>query len=408
VGLVWAGDPKHPRDRQRSISPSLLSPLFGIPAVRIFSLQKGPAAGAVRDLRLTDAMTELGPQLYEYADTAAVVDNLDLVVTVDTSVAHLAGALGKRVWLLLPFSADWRWMENRLDSPWYPTMRLFRQTRPDDWSDVIESVRAAMVELSDGLDTRSSNDAPEEGRPQMRVPGVALPRAAPAVAPGLSRACRSRFGMMQFVPGSDSLARSIEYYGDYLQTQLEIAKHLVAHGDIVVELGAGIGFHSIGLARIVGPDGQLLAIESSELLRRILRQNVSINEPKGVSVMPAALAGASLDELDLERVDMVKVTHPKDVAKVLDGGKNTLQRHRPILLFTHQPRAGLYALGQQISCASYSCWSVDTPLFDRANFNRRSDDLFGGERSYAVLALPRDNDVSPLLRAMPEIKPIAV
>ena len=115
-------------DRRRSIAPDRLAPLFGVPGLQFFSLQKdGPAAPG--RFPLTDFMGEMG----DFADTAALIANLDLVISVDTSVAHLAGALGKPVWLLDRFDPCWRWLIGRRDSPWYPTLRLFRQPRPGDW-----------------------------------------------------------------------------------------------------------------------------------------------------------------------------------------------------------------------------------------------------------------------------------
>jgi hypothetical protein len=140
VGLVWAGRPAHRRDRHRSIAPANLALLTQVPGTRFFSLQKGDAPQPPLDFPLTDWTTELG----DLANTAGLMANLDLVISVDTAVAHLAGALAKPVWLLLPFAPDWRWMWDRPNSPWYPTMRLFRQTVPGDWDDVIERVAVAL------------------------------------------------------------------------------------------------------------------------------------------------------------------------------------------------------------------------------------------------------------------------
>ncbi|MCC7487798.1 MAG: tetratricopeptide repeat protein [Burkholderiales bacterium] len=131
VGLAWAGRPEHPHDRWRSIPFPLLSPVFAVPGIAWHSLQKPPAG---RDERLADDTRFLT----DFADTAAFISNLDLVITVDTSVAHLAGALGKRVWVLLPHAPDWRWMLEREESVWYPTMTLLRQPRTGDWPSVIE------------------------------------------------------------------------------------------------------------------------------------------------------------------------------------------------------------------------------------------------------------------------------
>src|SRR5690606_31870249 len=110
---------------------------------RFVSLQKGSVAADARDERLLD----LGGKLSDFGDTARVIRDLDLVVTVDTAVAHLAGALGKAVHLLLPFNADWRWLTGRESSPWYPTMRLFRQHSPGGWDAVIDRVMESLCDL---------------------------------------------------------------------------------------------------------------------------------------------------------------------------------------------------------------------------------------------------------------------
>ncbi len=145
VGIVWRGSATHKNDRNRSIDLEVLAPIFS-PDAHWVSLQYdgGPSDKASPGL----------PQLISYAgmwkdfaDTAAVIDCLDLVITVDTSVAHLAGAMGKPVWILLPYNSDWRWLLDRDDSPWYPSARLFRQNRSESWDDVISSVRAAVSEF---------------------------------------------------------------------------------------------------------------------------------------------------------------------------------------------------------------------------------------------------------------------
>jgi tetratricopeptide (TPR) repeat protein len=139
VGLVWAGEPQHRRDRQRSISLTMLAPL-GSEGVSFFSLQKGPAAEQLKSLPPEFRVEDLDADCSDMCDTAAAIMALDLVISVDTSIAHLAAALGKPVWLLLPFVPDWRWLLQRDDSPWYPTMRLFRQPSPGVWEPVIQRV----------------------------------------------------------------------------------------------------------------------------------------------------------------------------------------------------------------------------------------------------------------------------
>jgi ADP-heptose:LPS heptosyltransferase len=111
-----------------------------------FSLQFGPAAAQVDEYR--DRMIDLTPAIKDFADTAALIARMDLIISVDTAVAHLAGALAKPVWTLLPFASDWRWFLDRDDSPWYPTMRLFRQLRGGDWESVIEHVCGELASLA--------------------------------------------------------------------------------------------------------------------------------------------------------------------------------------------------------------------------------------------------------------------
>ncbi len=151
VGLVWAGNPYHPWDQFRSLHQlSRLAPLAGVEGVTFFSLQKGPAAAQAASPPTGMRLADLSPHLHDFADTASAITALDLVITTCTSVAHLAGALGKPVWILLQYAADWIWLLDREDSPWYPTARLFRQPTPGAWSPVIERVAEELRRLVAG------------------------------------------------------------------------------------------------------------------------------------------------------------------------------------------------------------------------------------------------------------------
>jgi hypothetical protein len=150
VGLVWAGAPTHKHDRRRSLPVELLGELADWPGIQWHSLQVGSRAADLNRLNLAGKITDWGSRFRDFGDTARVVSQLDLVISVDTAVAHLAGALGKPVWTLLPFAAEWRWMLGREDSPWYPTMRLFRQPAPGDWMGLLQHVRAGLAKLLTG------------------------------------------------------------------------------------------------------------------------------------------------------------------------------------------------------------------------------------------------------------------
>jgi Flp pilus assembly protein TadD len=137
VGVAWAGDPRNRLDRWRSIAAEEFSPILSAPNVTFYRLPMGRA----HDARLIDWTSELT----DFGETAGLVANLDLVITVDTAVAHLAGAMGKRVWVLIPKASDFRWLLAREDSPWYPSMRLFRQKRLGDWQEVVVRVKDALM-----------------------------------------------------------------------------------------------------------------------------------------------------------------------------------------------------------------------------------------------------------------------
>lgn len=159
VGLAWKGNPLFENDAERSLpSVGVLEPLWSVPGVTFISLQKGEGENEMPPDGLP--LIKLGTQLADFADTAAVVANLDLVISVDTALAHLAGALGKPCWLLLPdYKTDWRWLTERTDTPWYPgVMQLYRQTTMGDWPPVIARVVKDLEQLVQGRQRYSANN----------------------------------------------------------------------------------------------------------------------------------------------------------------------------------------------------------------------------------------------------------
>jgi hypothetical protein len=154
IGIAWQGNPEFGRDHHRSFRLDQFEPLAELEGVRLYSLQVGVGREQLGEAADRFPVTDLGGRLGDFMDTAAVVTNLDLVIAPDTAVAHLAGALGVPVWLALPFACDWRWLADRDDSPWYPTMRLFRQQRWGDWDDVFERMAG---ELEMMLETKGSS-----------------------------------------------------------------------------------------------------------------------------------------------------------------------------------------------------------------------------------------------------------
>jgi hypothetical protein len=148
IGIVWAGRPTHRNDRNRSIRLTTLAPLAAVAGVTLVSLQKGEMAAEAAAFAGPGRLIDAAPEIADYEDTVAAIAALDLIVTVDTSVAHLAGAMGRHAWVLLPYAADWRWFRQRPDSPWYPSLRLFRQVAPARWDEPLAEIVNALGSFS--------------------------------------------------------------------------------------------------------------------------------------------------------------------------------------------------------------------------------------------------------------------
>lgn len=147
AGVVWAGSRKNANDHLRSLTLANLQPLAELDSVTLVSLQQGPPVTQLPNWQGKKPIYVPTPTMRDFIDTAAMILSLDVVITVDTVVAHIAGALGRPVWTMIPYGPDWRWSIDRSDTPWYPSMRLFRQPKPGDWAGVVDDVKAALQEL---------------------------------------------------------------------------------------------------------------------------------------------------------------------------------------------------------------------------------------------------------------------
>jgi len=405
VGIVWAGNPLHSRDRYRSMSEGDLAPLLAVEGVHFFSLQKQAAEVPWHPGPAATNWTDLAPGLQDFEDTAAAIANLDLVVCVDTAVAHLAGALGKPVWLMLPAIGDFRWIANDPCTPWYPTMRLFWQPVLGAWDDVVARVAAELRNaVANGLPVVAA--APVQ--PRARTPDHARLPGDPHIA----EVVETRYGIVQFLPDDGDVARSLRHYGEYLQEHVEIFARLIGPGSTVVDADSGIGVHTIALARMVGADGCLMTYESRELPARLLAQNLAANRvSQPVTAMRGMLAGPvaareaggdpgagiaqheeceTIDDLGLDRLDLLRLDGAVVPPEILDGASATLWRLRP-RVFVHAPDAVVRAaFAVRLSALGYRCWNTDVPLFDPRNHFRRTDDIFAGRSVPALVALPEE------------------
>jgi tetratricopeptide (TPR) repeat protein len=184
IGLVWAGNPEHVNDHRRSLDLKLFAPLFAVPGTSFASLQVGPRGADLKKLKDGKIkIDDLSGAFSDFVESGAAVSALDLVITVDTSMAHLAGGLSKPVWVLLPWVTDWRWMLNREDNPWYPTMRLFRQSRGEDWADVIARMTKELTAAAQGDLARLTPFRAEGERRAAEATAIIAAEAERAAAP---------------------------------------------------------------------------------------------------------------------------------------------------------------------------------------------------------------------------------
>ena len=145
IGVIWAGRPTHNNDRNRSVQLADFAPVTQVPGIALLALQKGPRTGQAGAYYGRAPLINIGAEIADYDDTMAILENLDLLVTVDTSAAHLAGAMGRPVWIMLPHAPDWRWLLDRADTPWYPSARLFRQQSTRTWDDVMRTIATKLA-----------------------------------------------------------------------------------------------------------------------------------------------------------------------------------------------------------------------------------------------------------------------
>ncbi len=408
VGLTWAGAPAHRRDRQRSLDLEQLAPLLEIPDVAFFSLQKGTALTQAERVPDRVDWSSLGPESDDLDDAAAILSQLDLLVGVDTALIHLAGAMGRPAWALIYEPADYRWLTNRRDSPWYPSLRLFRQPNPGEWGPVIREVAEALRDWVGGNAGLLRNDEP-------RTPTPRLPEACRHRLTELSRACESRSGFLQYFASDPWLGRSIEYYGEWIQPVLDRELRSLANGATVLEVGSGFGCHTLQLARAIGPEGIVIAHEPHPAWRRVLGQNVAAHGCVNVTVLDPRIGAPpqdranrfaiGVDALRFAKLALLKVNAGIDAGEILDSAQATLWRCRPVVsVSTVSGPDRLVEYAARLGSYGYRVWRTKCPLYRRENFNRRDDDVFDGRAAEAMFAIPEEVDPVGLTTDMAEIR----
>ena len=295
VGIVWDGRAPNAALARRSINLELFAPLAGVPGVQLYSLQVGDKSGQLERCSFGRDIRDLAPGIDDFVDTAAALARLDLLITIDTSVAHLAGSLGVPVWVLLIHNADWRWLMDRDDSPWYPSARLFRQAAADDWQPVMDRVATALRTLA-------------QSRPSERPADVARPDAV-AMTDLPSHQLRNgsaRFTLsvpLARLSVDESFARyATEVAGPGVDAEARVFfDESIESGDVVVDMAAGWGFTALGAATAPTQPALVIAVVSASddasviatgarSTRRIAPLRVHVHGPEGCESLDGLIA----------------------------------------------------------------------------------------------------------------------
>ncbi len=351
-------------------------------------------------------------ELKNMADTAAAIANLDLVITVDTSIAHLAGAMGKPTWLMNYLPGDWRFNEGQT---WYPSIRIFRQPKMDEWGPVIAEVAKNLEMLS-----RVHSYSPAKLLAGMRA------ESTPSLDPIITRPCR--YGDMTFYRTDKWLGRSLALYSEWSEGEVDLFRAILKPGDVVAEAGANIGAHTIPLAKIVGETGCVYAFEPQpEIYNDFLVVNTTrhyfVSGRSGVKTCQAALGDSKgsvvledmrldnpggcavrrestafgrtahqtkLDLLNLERLDFYKLDCEGSELSALKGSRETIERCRPILYCENDRIEKSEELLLWIHNAGYRIYHHAVPLFNPSNHAGYPVNVFGGIVSMMVLCVPKE------------------
>jgi FkbM family methyltransferase len=408
VGIVWAGNPATKRDRFRSPGFASIAPLLNLPGIDFVILQVGPGRSDLDTADLPPNVIDLGREVTDLADTAAIMSGLDLMISSCTGPLHLAGALGVPTWAIIPFAPYFPWLLDRSDSPWYPSMQLYRQDQPgQDWSSTMTRIAGDLVAWS--------------GQPQP----VAISDTG-----GFNELALCRAGPMLFNRNDIYIGASLRKYGEFSHRETVLFDLLIHPGMTVLDIGANIGVHTVDLSRLVGPTGAVHAFEPQRLIFQVLCANVALNSrpnvfthnaavgaSAGTTLVPAldpsshenyggvSLPGAqrgepvpvlTIDGLDLPACHVIKLDVEGMEAEALQGATSTIQRHRPILYVENDREArsaGLIALIQSFGYRLY--WHLP-PLYSGTNFRNDPENVFGGTISVNMLCIPTEVPQSSL------------
>lgn len=395
VGLCWRGNPEHARDACRSTTWETFAPLLQLEGIDFYSLQYGDTESG---------LPNLNRECHDFADLAAMVSQLHLVITVDTSMAHLAGLVGRPTWILLsnPY-CDWRWGMSDETTEWYRSAFLYRQTKRGDWAEMLSRVAEDLTWAV----VHKDRNPPR--KPELKPQGE------------ITKFCR--YGEMTFRAEDRWLGRALNVYGEWSESEVALFRDFIEPGQTVVEVGANIGAHTIALAHIVGPAGRVFAFEPVPDIFGMLRRNLDRTQLGGNVTRAMCALGNSheqsapfafdpqnpggshvsleagcipvgiwmLDDILFARgPQFMKIDVEGMELDVLLGARETIAQNRPILYVENDRPGSTEALMPFFNAMGYRAYQHHAPLFNPRNFADEDLNVFGHLVSMMLLAVPNE------------------
>jgi FkbM family methyltransferase len=405
IGIAWQGNRLNKVDHRRSFALTQFAPPAKLHGLTLISLQKGSGSEQLDSLAQFDVVS-LGSDFDAsggaFLDTAAVMKNLDLIITADTSIGHLAGALGVPVWLALVYVPDWRWGLTGDRTPWYPTMRLFRQEKLRDWPGVFERIAAALPLEFPALRQKT----PDEYQ---------------LATSGFNRLARTRHGPLIYNRHDVYIGKSLAELGEFSEDETELFRQCVRPGATVVEAGANIGAHTISIARLAGDTGVVHAIEPQRIVFQTLCANVALNSLTNVRCHQAAVGETmgsivvplleydrpnnfgglglgtysegervpviTIDSLKLARCDFLKIDVEGMELAAIRGAEQTLRLLRPNLYIENDREKSSAALIEALFALGYKLFWHLPPYYQSNNYYGNPTNPFGNLVSINMLGI---------------------
>jgi FkbM family methyltransferase len=428
VGIVWAGNPATKRDHFRSPGLINVAPLFSLPGIEFVVLQVGEGRRDLDASPLPPNVLDLGGEVADLADTAAIIAGLDLMISSCTAPLHLAGALGVPTWAMIPFAPYFPWLLERTDTPWYPSMHLYRQEQPDrDWTGVVGRIAADLTRLV----RSSSQPLPENQRTTSERRNMTKTHLIPfPETVGFNELAPCRDGLMLYNRNDTYIGASLRKYGEFSGEETALFRLIVQPGRTVLDVGANIGAHSVDLSRLVGPTGTVHAFEPQRLMFQLLCANVALNSCANVFTHQTAVGAScgailvptldpaeahnygglsllgpgsgeavlvkTIDSLELRDCQFIKIDIEGMETEALRGAAATIERFRPILYVENDRLASstqLIGLLQQYGYRLY--WHLP-PLYSANNFRADSENIFGNKVSVNMIGIPAEVPQSSL------------